>query len=158
PYYLSYSYLDIAWNGHLSTQVPHLIQISGSILCTTLGSPIIAPTGQFFLHIPHALHLSESIVILANALHSPDGHFLSLTCAIYSFLKYFKVLNTGFGAVCPKPQTEAFLILNANFSNLYKSASSPFPSVILSNISNILLVPILQGVHLPQDSSTVNPK
>ena len=32
------------------------------------------------------------------------------------------------------------------------------PSTNLSNISNILLVPILQGGHFPQDSSTVKSK
>jgi len=79
-------------------------------------------------------------------------------CATYSSLKYFIVDKTGFGAVCPSPHTEDFLIVFANTSNFSISSSFPFPSVILSSISSILCVPILHGVHFPHDSSTVNPK
>src|SRR5699024_5434202 len=74
------------------------------------------------------------------------------------FLKYFSVVTTGLAAVCPSPQSEASVIVSARLSSLSMSPSSPLPSTILSRISCILLVPSLQGTHLPQDSSTVKSK
>ena len=47
------------------------------------------------------------------------------------------------------------LMVLARASRRSMSPSSPLPSVIRSRISSILLVPSRQGVHLPQDSSTV---
>ena len=67
-------------------------------------------------------------------------------------MKYFKVVNTGLGAVCPNPQRLVFLTILAIFSNLAISSKLASPSVIFVKISSILLVPILQGAHLPQDS------
>ena len=71
-------------------------------------------------------------------------------------MKYWRVLKTGFGAALPRPHNEAVCIVSARFSRSSKSCRVPLPSVILVNISNNLVVPIRQGVHLPQDSSTVN--
>ncbi len=65
-------------------------------------------------------------------------------------------LSTGFGALCPNPQILAFFMFMLVF--LVYIGLIPFPSHIFSKISNILLVPILHGVHFPQDSSTVNSK
>src|SRR4030042_1396454 len=65
------------------------------------------------------------------------------------------VLITGLGAVFPSPQREVSLITADNFSSFSISPFSPSPLVILSSISNILLVPILHGTHCPQDSSWI---
>ena len=51
-----------------------------------------------------------------------------------------------------------YYVMFYDIHNFSISSSLPFPSVILSNISSILCVPILHGLHLPQLSSTVNPK
>ena len=60
---------------------------------------------------------------------------------------------TGLGAVCPKPQKAESWITSPISSNRSRSSKVPCPLEILSSTSNILVVPILQGVHLPQDSS-----
>src|SRR5512139_2180768 len=88
-----------------------------------------------------------------SALHTPAGHRCSLMWASYSERKYRSVESTGFGAVCPRPHREAFLIEVAHLWRLSMSESLPFPSQILVKVSSIFRVPTRQGGHLPQDSS-----
>ena len=72
----------------------------------SLTVPEIAPTGQVLAHFVQPLHLSSWILIVLRAVQTPAGHFLSTMWARYSSLKYFKVDNTGLGAVLPKPHKE----------------------------------------------------
>ena len=67
---------SMAWKGHLSAQVPHLIHIFWSITCGLFISPSIAPTGQFLLQIPQPLQISGLIFKLHNALQYPALHLL----------------------------------------------------------------------------------
>ena len=66
------------------------------------------------------------------------------------------VLSTGLGAVWPRPHRLLALMNSASSVILSRSSMVPLPEVILSSSSNRRLVPTRQGVHLPQDSSTVN--
>src|SRR5574344_1684129 len=74
---------------------------------------------------------------------------------MYSSLKYFKVDNTGFGAVLPQPHKEPSFTDLANSSSKSKSDISPLPATIFCKIFNIFFVPSLQGTHLPQLSFCV---
>src|SRR6056297_2571168 len=93
-----------------------------------------------------------------NSLHCNAGQCLSSTCARYSSLKYLNVDKTGFGAVCPSPQSEASITFGPRSSKNLISSKLPSPAVIFSNVSSNLLVPILQKVHFPQLSLVVNSK
>ena len=82
-------------------------------------------------------------------------HFLSTMCSTYSSLKYLSVETTGFAAVFPSPHRAVEVIVSASFSRVSRSDISPLPATIFSRISSILLVPSLQGTHLPHDSFCV---
>src|SRR4030043_176213 len=75
-------------------------------------------------------------------------------CASYSFRKYRIVERTGFGAVFPNPQWEVSLICCPSRSSRPISSSFPLPAAIRFRILSITFIPIRQGTHLPQDSST----
>lgn len=66
------------------------------------------------------------------------------------------MLKIGLGAHFPRPHREVFFIVVASSFKLSKSFKVAFPLVILVSSSSKRLFPIRQGVHLPQDSSTVN--
>ena len=68
------------------------------------------------------------------------------------------MLNTGLDAVSPRPQNDEDLTTSQSSLSFSKSSFLAFPFVIFFIISKILLFPILHGVHLPQDSSTINSK
>jgi hypothetical protein len=53
--------LLIAPNRHTSIQLPHLVQISGSIRCGFLSEPLMAATGQTLAQAVHPTHLDSSI-------------------------------------------------------------------------------------------------
>jgi len=57
------------------------------------------------------------------------------------------------GAVWPRPQRDASLMMGAISSRSSMSPSLPLPRVMLVRISSIRFVPSRQGVHFPQDSS-----
>ncbi|MBA7536828.1 hypothetical protein ES705_29093 [subsurface metagenome] len=80
------------------------------------------------------------------------GQRFSLICASYSSLKYLMVLNTGLGAVVPRAQREASLIISEISSSSSISPSLPLPVQILFKILSICLNPSRQGTHFPQDS------
>jgi hypothetical protein len=46
-------------NLQTSKQAPHLMQVSGSILCGFFFSPVIAPAGHALRQAPHPLHASS---------------------------------------------------------------------------------------------------
>src|SRR5574337_698667 len=127
-----------------------------SILCGVFFAPVIAPEGQARRHAPQALHFSSLIEYVSSALQTFAGHFLSLICASYSSRKYLIVLRIGFGAVCPRPQSDVALIPALSFSSRSISLLLPWPFVIRSSVSSSRLVPTRQGTHLPQDSDWVN--
>src|SRR3990170_8300365 len=90
------------------------------------------------------------------SLQTPVLHHFSFMWDSYSSLKYFIVVRTGLGAVCPRPQREvAMMSWDMSLSSSI-SPPFPFPSEIFVRRSSITVVPILQGGHLPQDSSAVN--
>src|SRR5512139_1209962 len=66
------------------------------------------------------------------------------------------VERIGLGADCPRPQSDAVLTSLLRVSRRSMSPSRPLPSVMRVRISSSLLVPILHGTHLPQDSDWVN--
>lgn len=113
--------------GHIVIQVPHLIHLSVSIKCFSLSSPDIHSAGQFLAHLVHPIHLSV-ISKVNKDLHTKAGQCLSLTWARYSSGKYRMLLKTGFGAVCPRPQSEIFLMVSAN--SFKESKSSSVPSLV----------------------------
>src|SRR5512139_695301 len=90
-------------------------------------SPVIAPAGHALRHAPHPLHTSAMTEYLRRSRQTFAGHFLSFMCASYSSLKYLSVLSTGFGAVCPRPQSDVALIPVLNFSSSLMSPSLPSP-------------------------------
>ena len=68
----------------------------------------------------------------------------------------FKVDKAGLGADCPRAQRdENFMAWPISFS-FSRSSMVPRPWEILSRMVYIWRVPIRQGEHLPQDSSTQN--
>jgi len=128
-----------ASNLQTTLHAPHCIHFSGSILCGTLFSPIMASVGHTFLHFPHAVHISSSMLYLMSALQTPAGHRFSLIWASYSSLKYLIVLKTGLGAVWPSPHRDVEIIFLLKFSRNSISPSLPFPSVISVNLFKRIL-------------------
>ena len=132
---------------------PQRMHFSVSIMCGTFFSPVIASLGQTFLHFPHAVHFSSSILYVMRSLQTPAGHLLSLIWALYSSVKYLIVLSTGFGAVWPSAHREASDTTQLSSSRSSISPSFPSPRVIASTSSYILRVPSRHVVHFPQLSS-----
>ena len=62
--------------------------------------------------------------------------------------------SVGLAAEPPSMQSDALVMALPIFSRLAKSDSVPLPLEILSRIECIWLVPMRQGAHFPQDSST----
>ena len=73
---------------------------------------------------------------------------------LYIYISNY-VESTGLGEVCPSPQRAVSLMTCPRVDSVSRSFSVPHPCVILFNISSNLLFPMRQGVHFPQDSSTV---
>ena len=53
--------LTIAFFGQPSIQAPHLMHFAVSITCFCFSSPVIAPTGQFRLHLVHPIQASVMV-------------------------------------------------------------------------------------------------
>src|ERR1039458_6612633 len=66
-------------------------------------------------------------------LQTPAGQRLCSMCSIYSLRKYFSVLSTGFGAVCPSPQRLASFTVEHKSSSNSRSSIVPVPSQIRVN-------------------------
>src|SRR3990170_691355 len=115
-----------------------------------------APTGQFLKQRPHFLHFSSFTLNSISGVQTRAGQRCSLMCATYSSRKYLIVVSTGLGEVCPRPQSDVSLICCERFSRSSMSPSRPSPFVIRVRMVRSVLFPILQGTHLPQDSSSVN--
>src|SRR4030042_6327394 len=88
-------------------------------------------------------------------LHTKAEHLLYLICSIYPSSKYFRVLRTGFGSVCPNPHMEASMIAWDRSSRVLRSSSLPSPRQILLSMSSSSDDPSRQEAHFPQDSSLV---
>src|SRR5512139_3060920 len=126
------------------------------ILWGCFFSPIIAFDGQALRQAPQPLQSFSSIQKVVRLRQTPALHHLSFMCDSYSSLKYFMVVSTGFGAVCPRPQSDVAIMSLPRSRSVSTSPSFPFPSVISVSMSRSIFVPTLQGVHLPHDSSAVN--
>src|ERR1035438_6162873 len=127
--------------------------------CGIFFAPTMALTGHLRRQAMHPVQVSVLILKVLRSLHTPAGHFRSKMCASYSSLNNLSVLSTGLGAEWPSPHNEVSLITSLNLSScmipLNRLSASYFSPgagfrVILSSISSILLVPSLQGMHLPQ--------
>jgi hypothetical protein len=66
--------LEMALNGHLTKQVPHLMHLSVSILYPSVLLPGMQLTGQFFAQSPHFLQALWMISYLSSSGHAPAGH------------------------------------------------------------------------------------
>src|SRR3989339_2023138 len=141
-----------------STHIEQLMHLAMSIWYewATLGSPVIASVGQAFSHNEQPVQSDWITLWVIRALHLPAGQRWSTMWAIYSSLKYRKVVNTGLGAVPPKAQRLLSTILTQSSSKRSRSSSFALPSLIKVKSSFIRKVPIRQKVHFPQDSSWVN--
>jgi hypothetical protein len=62
--------------------------------------------------------------------HTPALQRCPRIWSSYSSLKYRKLVKTGFGAACPKPQGQSPLATSQALSRVSRSANSPRPSVI----------------------------
>ena len=112
-------------------------------------------TGHFLAQAVQPMHFSASMLYFKSALHFPAGQVLPNAWLSYSSMKFLMLLITGFGADCPSPQREVALTMFDRCQRLFRSDISASPFAIFSSISYILVVPMRQGVHLPQDSSLV---
>ncbi len=61
----------------------------------------------------------------ASMLQTPAGQRLCTMWSMYSFLKYFSVLRTGLGAVCPRPQRLVSLTVAQRSTSRSRSAMVP---------------------------------
>src|SRR5512139_490029 len=117
--------LTIASNLHFGIQAPHLIHTAWSMVWTSLTLPEMQLTGQMRAQRVQPTHFSGTITISRRLVHTPEGHFLSTTCALYSSTKVFIVERTGLGMVCPSPQRAVSLMVTARVFNLSRSSGTP---------------------------------
>src|SRR4051812_12831015 len=99
---------------------------------------------------------SGSAAGVPTMLQTPAGQRLCRMCSRYSFLKYFSVLSTGFGAVCPRPHRLVSFTVSQSSISSSRSSMVPVPAQIRVRSVCICAVPARHGMHLPHDSVMQN--
>ena len=130
-----------------SKHVPHVIHVIWSIICVSFILPVIALVGHDLRHNVHPEHLSDEITYDMSFFTIKSRHYFSFLygLGIFHHRNIFKDVRIGLGAVCPKPQKDASLIVYASCRSRSLSAILPLPSVISFNICSICLVPRSAG-------------
>src|ERR1035438_6228538 len=84
---------------------------------------------RFYVHTcAHAnTSKADSAATGASMLHTPAGQRLCTMWSMYSCLKYFSVLSTGFGAVCPRPHRLVSFTVAHRSTSRSRSSMVPWP-------------------------------
>src|ERR1019366_143280 len=99
---------------------------------------------------------SSRSVTASEPLQVPAGQPPPVTWASYSSRKYFSVVTTGLGALCPSPHKLVWRTSSQSSSSSVTSAGVASPAVIFSRMPCSCWVPARHGMHLPQDSLMQN--
>src|SRR4030042_3760228 len=103
--------------------------------------------------LPDVLQYSCTALFMSNSdtKSTPLRSFAS-----YSPRKFSMVVAMGFGDVCPNPHRLMALTMPHHSASSARSDDVPFPDMIFSSRCLSIMLPALQGVHHPHDSSTKN--